>query len=136
MLCLWVHNQLGYLLYPFHGDAGALLHSQRMVRRFEDDVRPRTDGLGMYLGLEIERRHRVGGKLGGQPPEVRRFPFPVGHRPEVEHAAEVVPAQRYPDTPLEVIGKMQAVTIPKNAMTEQQRIEFAAFVGGLRPALF
>jgi hypothetical protein len=33
-----------------------------------------------------------------------------------------------------MFGKMQAVTIPKDAMTEQQRAEFAAFVGGLRPA--
>jgi YcxB-like protein len=33
-----------------------------------------------------------------------------------------------------MFGKVQAVTIPKNTMTEQQRAEFAAFVGGLRPA--
>jgi hypothetical protein len=33
-----------------------------------------------------------------------------------------------------MFGKIQAVTIPKEPMTEQQRAEFAAFVDGLQPA--
>ena len=33
-----------------------------------------------------------------------------------------------------MFGKMQAVTIPKGPMTEEQRTTFAAFVNGLRPA--
>lgn len=32
-----------------------------------------------------------------------------------------------------MFGKMQAVTIPKNSMTEQQRAEFGAFVKTLQP---
>ncbi|MFI5908554.1 YcxB family protein [Dactylosporangium sp. NPDC051541] len=33
-----------------------------------------------------------------------------------------------------MFGKMQAFTIPKGPMTAEQRAEFTAFVGGLRPA--
>ncbi|MFD0578533.1 YcxB family protein [Dactylosporangium darangshiense] len=33
-----------------------------------------------------------------------------------------------------MFGKMQALTIPKDPMTDEQRAEFAAFVDGLRPA--
>ena len=33
-----------------------------------------------------------------------------------------------------MFGKMQAFTIPKDPMTEEQRAEFAAFVNGLQPA--
>jgi hypothetical protein len=33
-----------------------------------------------------------------------------------------------------MFGKMQAFTIPKDPMTEEQRAEFAAFVDGLQPA--
>jgi hypothetical protein len=34
-----------------------------------------------------------------------------------------------------MFGKIQAVPIPKDLMTEEQRAEFAAFVNGLQPAL-
>ncbi|HTJ39863.1 MAG TPA: YcxB family protein [Dactylosporangium sp.] len=33
-----------------------------------------------------------------------------------------------------MFGKMQAIPIPKDPMTEEQRAEFAAFVDGLQPA--
>ncbi|MGX7671081.1 YcxB family protein [Plantactinospora sp. DSM 117369] len=33
-----------------------------------------------------------------------------------------------------MFGKIQAITIPKDLLTEEQRAEFAAFVNGLQPA--
>jgi hypothetical protein len=33
-----------------------------------------------------------------------------------------------------MFGKLQAITIPKDLLTEEQRAEFAAFVNGLQPA--
>ena len=32
-----------------------------------------------------------------------------------------------------MFGKIQAVTIPKDPMTEEQRVEFSAFIAGSRP---
>lgn len=98
-----MREQLGDLSYSIKCDSGALLCGQRVVGRLEDDVGPVAYRLGVHVRLEVERGHRIGRKLGGQPAEVGRFPLPAGCRPQLGHAGEIVPAQRYPYAPLEVL---------------------------------
>lgn len=55
----------------------------------------------MDVGLQGERRRLVQ-QFGGQPAEVRLLPFPSGGGPQRQGAGEVVAAERYPDSPVEL----------------------------------
>ena len=99
-----------------------------MVGRLQDHLRSLADGLRHEIGLQVQRRLRVGQRRL-DPGEVRRLAFPARGLPELRGAQEVALADRDPGHPGEGLAAVEDRQF-EPAEDEEPGVVDDALIGG------